>query len=254
MNRCFLGLPSTTGAVGRVVRVQRERRRYRGCAVGRTEKTTPRGQRVPPSRAWSRDAPTFGGLRLPLAFACFATIATAARWRSVPTGCPATSRPTSRFAPGLTDADAGRSKAVGGRCAPSAPSMTAARRSARRATTSRNNGPKKWRSARAHRAETPLSAARSEHRLCTFAHLLPHGPGLQLCSLPGELEPEAMPGRAGPEGGHMTRVVSCSAFRLKPAFLRDRGVHPDRTTRASRPHDPCIQTARQDLCLLSTTF
>ena len=46
MNRCFLGLPSTTGAVGRVVRVQRERRRYRGCAVGRTEKTTPPGGRA----------------------------------------------------------------------------------------------------------------------------------------------------------------------------------------------------------------
>ena len=126
-------------------------------------------------------------------------------------------------------------------------------------TMARKNGAERARAEQRLRSRTlvrntAFRAFGSSHHLCTFAHLLPPGLGLQLCSLPGSISPEAMPGRAGPEGGHMTRVVSCSAFRLKPAFVLGRGVHPDRTTRASRPHDPCIQTAIQGLCLLSATF
>ena len=72
-------------------------------------------------------------------------------------------------------------------------------------TMARKNGAERARAEQRLRSRplvryTTFRAFGSSHHLCTFAHLLPPGLGLQLCSLPGSISPEAMPGRAGPEG------------------------------------------------------
>ena len=72
-------------------------------------------------------------------------------------------------------------------------------------TMARKNGAERARGEQRLRSRplvryTTFRAFGSSHHLCTFAHLLPPGLGLQLCSLPGSISPEAMPGRAGPEG------------------------------------------------------
>ena len=207
----------------------------------------PRGAERATMAAWSRDAPTFARSRFPGASGSFASSAPMpARWRSVPTGCPATSRPTSRSAPGLTDADAGRSKAVGCRCAPSAPSMTAGRRSARRATTSRNIRTEKWRRARARRAETPLSAARSVHHLPRLRQFSPplH---FRAPSAPRPWTAALQPSGFDLAGGHARQGRAGrrthDSCRVVQRVSSEAGV-PSGSGCASRPHDPCIQTAR----------